>query len=261
MNRLIALFGLLMCCLYSVAQVRVFNGSVQELIEAKDSVQPIEVYPASDDPYPFLEEGMDELVHIFMSETKDIAGKHPDELEESKNLMLIAQLATTAWKGTQYANAKKWRALTKHFQRAFNRSTSKFNYTKEFSFRIKLVNNKGKRFYCDRKAGISSLDLYEGRKPKGLTKEEKEELPDPIPLAYFTETDLLKQFVRELKRNRVLIDLKRGRYACVGMSIELDERTVHKNRIPTARVVVILGARRLRDLRIKKQEVEPARIN
>lgn len=241
---------------FSMAQTREFNRQAKELIETKDSIQEIEVRSASAEYYEFLSEGSDGLNELFLSEAKSIAKARPDELSKSQTLMSLAELATDAWKGTQYADRKKWKKLSKHFQRAFNRSTSKFNYTREISFRVKLVNNHGRRFYCDKKPGISELNLYAGKKPTGLTKEEKEELPDPIPLEYFTEQELVDQFSRQLRRNTMIRDLKRGRYACIGLNVEIDERTLNRNRIPTARVVVILGARRLRDIRIKSTRVK-----
>ena len=240
----------------SVAQVRVFNKRAQELLEVKDSIEEIEDRTPSSELYEFLSEGSEGLNTLFMSEVKSVSRARPDELTKSQTLMSLAMLATEVWKGTQYADRKKWKALSKHFHRAFNRSTSKFNYTKEISFRIKLVNNHGRKFYCDKKVGISELNLYAGKKPIGLTKEEKEELPDPIPLDYSTEQQLVDQFWRELRRNSIIRDLKRGRYACVGVNVEVDERTLNRKRIPTARVVIIFGARRLREIKIKETSVK-----
>lgn len=252
----LALLLLSLLCHFSDAQVRVFNRDAKILIEAKDSIQEIEENEPTSEEYDFLSNGADDLNAIFLTETKSFSRARPDELTKSHTLMSLATLATTAWKGTQYADAKKWKALSKHFRRAFNRSTSKFNYTKEISFRIKLVNNHGKKFYCDKKAGVSDLNLYAGKKPTGLTKSEKEERPDPIPLDYFTEENLVDQYVKQLRRQKIMRDLKRGRYACVGINVEIDERTLNKNRIPTARVVIIFGARRLRDIRTRSEKTK-----
>lgn len=256
--RIISLIVVLCVSHFGMTQTRVFNDSAKLVIQVKDSLIEIESVKPDGQPYDFLTNGMDELEGLFLSKIEEVAKSRPDQLMMSQNLMQLSALSTEAWKGSQYTDAKKWRKLTKHIDRAFNQSTSSFNYTKEVSFRIRLVDNHKRRYYCDKKVGISELDLYKGKKPLGLTKEE---LPDPIPLECFTEEELVDQFYRELRKNKVLRDVKAGRYSCVGISIELDERTIHKNRIPTARVVVILGARRLRDLRIKKQEVEPTGIN
>lgn len=230
-----------------------FNKNAKELIAAKDSIQTIEERIATENRYAFLSEGSEGINDLFLTEVKKQSKARPDELTKSRNLMLLAELATTAWKGTQYADAKKWKALSKHFQRAFDRSTSKFNYTKDLSFRIKLVDNEGRKFYYDKKPGLSELNLYQGKKPTGGSKTDdadEEELPDPVPLEYFTEEELVKQFTRELKRSSVMADLNRGRYACIGLHVEIDQTTLNKNRIPTARVVLILGARRLRDIQL-----------
>lgn len=244
-------FLLLISSHFSMAQVRVFNEAAKELIEAKDSIVEIDTNEPSNEPYNYLSEGSEALNVLFMSETKSLSRARPDELAESRTLMSLARLATNAWKGTQYSDSKKWRALSKHFKRAFNKSTTKFNYTDEISFRIKLVNNHGKRYYYDKRVGLSDHNLYVGKKPKGLTKEEKEELPDPIPLSLFTEEELVELFVKQLKKENVIRDVRRGRYSCIGINVEIDERTLNRNRIPTARVVMIFGARRLREVRVK----------
>jgi hypothetical protein len=190
---------------------------------------------------------------ICLSELKSISRNRPDELKTSKTLSTLARLATKAWRGSQYADRKKWGRIAKHFRRAFERTTSKFNYTKQVSFRVKLVQNNNRSFYCDKKVGISETDLYKGNKPRNLTKAEKEELPDPTPLAYMTELEILDQFIDQLKRKRILSDLKRGRYAFVGLNIQVDKNTLSKNKIPTARVVLVLGARRLQNIRMRQR--------
>ena len=239
-------------CHTSMAQVRAFNKKARELIQTKDTIQEIEEVSPGSEYYEFLLEGNEGLNDLFLSELKSKAKARPDELTKSQTLTSLATLATQAWKGTLYTDRKRWKALSKHFSRAFNRSTAKFNYTREISFRIKLVNNHGKRFYCDKKVGISELNLYAGKKPTGLTKEEREELPDPTPLNYFTEQEIADQLWKQLRRYRIISDLKRGRYACVGLSVEIDERTLYRNKIPTARVIIIFGARRLKDIRFKQ---------
>lgn len=237
----------------AIGQTSLFKSEAGKLIEAKDSIKDIETVKESKDEYDFLTEGMEPYAAICLSELKSISRNHPDELKTSKTLNTLASLATKAWKGSQYADSKKWSGIAKHFRRAFERSTSKFNYTKQVSFRVNLIQDENKRFYYDKKPGISDVNLYKGKKPVRLTKKEKEELPDPTPLRYMTEKELLNQFVSEIKHKKVISDLKRGKYAYVGLHIQLDDNTLNKNRIPTARVVLVLGARRLRNIRVKQR--------
>jgi hypothetical protein len=196
---------------------------------------------------------MDRRTLICLSELKSVARSRPDELQTSEILRTLATLATKAWKGSQYSKKKRWTGIAKHFRRAFEQTTSKFNYTKQVSFRVKLVQNNRRAFYLDKKPGISETNLYKGNKPRYLTKEEKEELPDPIPLEYMTEAEIVDQFMAQVRRKRILTDLRRGRYAFVGLNFQIDQNTLNKNKIPTARVVLVLGARRLRNIRIKKR--------
>ncbi len=237
----------------SIGQSRVFKMEARELIEARDSVINIDELLPSEDEFDFLSEDIERVSLICLSELKSISRNRPDELKTSETLATLARLATKAWRGSQYADKKKWGRIAKHFRRAFERSTSKFNYTKQVSFRIKLVQNNKRSFYCDKKVGISETNLYKGNKPKHLTKAEKEELPDPVPLANMTEVELLEQFIAQVKRKRILSDLKKGRYAFVGVSIQVDENTMNRNRIPTARVVLVLGARRLRNIKMRER--------
>lgn len=249
--RVLLLVSILIASKLCVAQARVFNDGAKALIEAKDSILEIEEVLPSSEQFDFLSDGTDPLNALFLAKLKSVSRNHPDELQESKTLSTLAALATLAWKGSQYSDSKKWAGIAKHFRRAFERSSAKFNYTKQISFRIKLLDTDGKNFYLDKKAGVSALDLYEGKKPSGLTKTEKEELPDPIPLDFMTESQLVEQFLMQVKRKKLIADIKRGRYAYVGINVEIDQNTLHKSKIPTARVVLVLGARRLRDIRIK----------
>ncbi len=249
--RIVLLLTVLLASKVCIAQTRVFSEGAKVLIEAVDSIVEIEEIVPSSEAFDFLSNGADPLNTLFVANLKSLSRNHPDELKESKTLSTLAELATLAWKGSQYTDSKKWAGIAKHFRRAFERSSAKFNYTKQISFRIKLLDNKGKNFYLDKKAGVSALDLYQGKKPTGLTKSEKEELPDPIPLDFMTEEQLVEQFSVQVKRQKLMADLKRGRYAYAGIHVEIDQTSLNKNKIPTARVVVVLGARRLRDIRIK----------
>lgn len=248
-------FIIAVCMLISKVQAQssLFREGAKALIEARDSISFIDDESITVGEYDFMSQGMDRLNSLCLSELKASSRNHPDVLQSSKTLTTLAQLATKAWRGSQYSDKKRWSGLAKNFRRAFERSTSKFNYTKQVSFRLELMNDARKSFYYDKRAGVSELNLYKGKKPSGLTKKEKEELPDPIPVPYMTEEELLKQFIVEISRQKIGTDLKRGKYAYVGLQIQLDENTLNKNKIPTARVVLVLGARRLRDIRLKKR--------
>ena len=87
---------------------------------------------------------------------------------------------------------------------------------KQVSFRVSLVDNHGKKFYYDRLGSGGGLNLYTGKKPK--TKQEREEAEE-IPLTFFTEEELVETFITQVRRKHLYSDLRKGYYACAGVSV------------------------------------------
>lgn len=246
-----ALTTLLICISFlSWGQSRLFVLEAEKQIQKKDSYSEIESVLPSSDVYDFVSEGNLRLNGLFLSSIKGFSKNHPDELTKSNTLTKLAEIATSSWKGSQYSDKKKWKGIAKHFRRAFEKSSSKFNHTEQISFRVPLVDKGKNGFYFDRKGSEGGLNLYKGKRPKSRVDEDGDDI-EQIPLELMTEQDLIEKFEREIKRSGWFTNLKRGRYSYVGLSVEIDEKTLYKNRIPTARIVVVLGARRLRDVRVK----------
>ncbi|MFT5780345.1 MAG: hypothetical protein ACI837_003307 [Crocinitomicaceae bacterium] len=246
----------LILTVHSFGQSRLFITEARKLVQIVDVATDIEeIIPSSED-YDFLAQGSESLEQLFIAELKRNSRSRPDELMESATLAALSDLATRTWKGSHYSDSKKWNNLRKYFKRAANRSTSRFNLMKEMSFRISLVDNHGRKFYHDRSGMEGELNLFFGKKPKSKPGED-EELEDPVPLNFFSEQVIVEDFMKQIRRKHVLTDLKKGNFAYVGLSIEIDERTLNRNRIPTARVVVVFGARRLKDVKVKARPVSP----
>lgn len=236
-------------------QTRKFNEESRLILSAKDSTFELVDRPATEMTFNCLIDSPEELNAVFLSHLHAYARKRPDELEGSKTLMILSELAVKFWKGSVYSDKKKWGKLSKHFKRASNRTVSKFNILKEISFRIPLVNDRNSKFYYDPKGSGGGLNLYFGRKPKN--QREREEI-NQVPLPLYTESELLDLFITEVKRKGVYSDLKKGLYAYVGLHLEVDQNSLYKNRVPTARVVLICGARRLRNIRVRYPPKEPS---
>lgn len=246
MRSLIFIGALLMSSL-SFSQARKFINQAKEALQIVDTVSVIDEMTATEEEYDLLTEGSERLEDLFLAKLKALSRPRPDELKESNTLAILSNLATSCWKGAHYVNARKWKRLTKFFQRAAYGSTTPFNIMRQYSFRIPLVDNFGMKFYYDRSGLNGGLNLYSGTRPKSA--EEREE-HDPVPLVFFSERVLVEKFMREIRRKRILPDLKRGGFSFVGVSIKIDQNTLHRNRIPTGRVVVVFGARRMKDLKI-----------
>jgi lysyl-tRNA synthetase class II len=198
----------------------------------------IEDNSCSEQQYDFVNDGTGKLESLFLSEMKRIAKKKPDTMQVSQTLKSLALVATESWKGSHYSDHKKWNKLNKYFRRASNQCTSKFNIIRAVSFRIPLVNNHGKKFYYDRKGVKGELNLFYGNQPKN--SKEREEMVQ----------ELIEKGIRKIRSRGIFGDLKSGNYSFVGIKIEVDSKSLYKNRIPTARVVVVLGARRMRAVRV-----------
>lgn len=222
------------------AQSWKFRKEAQEVMEPIDSVFVIDTVAADIGPYDFVADSAEALHQLFLYELLDISRNRPDTLTQSENLTRMATLATKYWKGSQYVDDKKWRKLNKYFRRASNLTSFNFNLMEQVSFRVPLVDDMGESFYYDAKGNADGLNLYTGKRPK--TKEERE---SQIALTNYSQEEITALFLRMVDR-KIVNNLKKGNIAFVGMSVELDKKTLYKTRIPTVRVVIVFGAKRFR---------------
>jgi len=248
MIRFLCIIAFVFASSTSISQSREFMRKAKAALEATDETDTIIPNQVTEDEYDFRSEGLGNLEALLISELERISRDKIDHLKTSKTLNTLAAVATSAWKGSQYGNHQKWKKLNKYFRRASNQCTSSFNMIRAISFRIPLINNKGKKFYYDRKGPDGELNLFFGNAPK--TKEEREEM-EQIPLGYHTEKYLIEKCMHYMRKRSIYKDVKRGLYSYVGLKIEVDTRTIYKNKIPTARVVIVVGARRLAKVKVK----------
>ena len=240
------IFLIVVCGSFSASgQTRKFMAEARNILKSVDTTFAIEDNSGTSDEYDFVAQGMEELELIFLSELKRTSRNRPDVLSVSQTLNNLAKVATVCWKGSQYSDLDKWKKLDKYFKRATYGTTSKFNIIKEVSFRIKLVKARGSQYYYDAKGSAGGLNLYSGKKPKN--NKEREEM-DQVPLTCYSSAELIEFFIAQVKRKRLYNDLKRGNLSFVGLSLVVDQNTIHRSKIPTARVVLIFGARRMKNV-------------
>lgn len=233
--------------LYSVTligQRRLFEAKVHEIMLTRDSFSNIESNTPSLSEFDFRSSSCTILKNQLISSIYSLTQNKTQPIRQSKMLNAFAEATTLAWKGSHYSDKKKWAGLSNHFRRAGNKIQTGFNHIQTFSCRVNLMNSGGKKFYYDRSGTKGELNLYLGERPK--TKEEKE--AEKIPVSFCTEAQINEQIMHYLARQGIIRKLKKGIYTYVGISIEVDEKSLYKNKIPTARVVVFLGARRLQKI-------------
>jgi len=171
-----------------------------------------------------------------------------DVIQCSSVLMELAALTNDHYSKLPKASATKWKSIKKQLYRSLLGSKCKFGMISIYSFNIPLINENG-AFYYDEEGPDDEFNVY-----KGKTKiKPTEENPDPeiVPLRYYSEEELHKLILRKLSGVNCSNELKKGRCSYYGYSVSFDKRTLGRNKIPQAQVVVILGTKRLELLKKK----------
>lgn len=232
----------------SSTQITLFNRLCKDSLISVDAYTDINTsINSSFELYP-SDESMNDLSELFATQIWQFTSKRYSELQYSEMLSQMSVFATESWRGSNYESKKKWSKLDKRFRRAKRNTTAGFTVVKCVSFRINLTETKGKRVYCDEMDGDGRFNLFYGRR---ISEQEKEEGKVPIPVKVLNIEQLNRKLIRALKSQKVYNDLHKGVYSSLGISVVLDKKTVGKNTFPTARVVVLLGAKRLQRIKIQ----------
>ena len=243
MNKLTGL--LLTFCLSfgtSAQLVLSFQDKAKARLGEPDQLTPIEIRKGGAQPYDFMAVAPSELEELFLGRLKTLSRNRRDPLQQSRVLTVLSSLCTELYGGGRYDATSKWANTQKQLKRAFRFSQhSAFGIIESYSFRVPLLKHKG-AFYHDSKGEKGMLNLYKGEKPRGP---KSDEAPPPVPLDFFTEAEWIDLLERMAKKKGISRALGKGMYSSVGVSIVLEKNTLFRHKIPTARVVVILGARRM----------------
>lgn len=245
--RIVLISVIITTCFALSGQTRLFNSDVLKFIQPIDSVLPItKDFAVSSEEFDPLHSSQDNLVDLTLAYfASNSRGKKI--VYQSNVLQQLSTLATRYWRNREYHDLKKWKKTCVHIKRGINRSKTEFNIVKEYSFRIKLVSNHGKKFHYDSKKGKNAINLFYGKSGKRKVKNENGEWEEvekePLPLQ--TEVEIFASIERELKRKGIHRAIKKGWFNYFGVSIIIDKKSLFKNRLPTARVVILCGGKRL----------------
>jgi hypothetical protein len=113
----------------------------------------------------------------------------------------------------------------------------------------KLINHNGGSFFYNRLDNETELHLFYGHKDD---LKDSAYLPEAVPL--YTYRSLAESVVEQNVRYPNGQCLRSRAYSYMSCRIELDERTVHKNQIPTGKVIIIFGGYRTQDYKMRKRE-------
>lgn len=181
------------------------------------------------------------LVSVFLSNYRTTSDL--DTLRESLVLRQLSQIACKRISGIVDAKPEKASRIRRKLFRVFRSAQSSFGLIEFYAFDLELVQHHG-AFYYDRKGDAGGFNLYKGKRKPKPTKEEPE--PETIPLELVTEAEMLDQLKAQMRKKGLTRELKGGMMSCVGYAVIPNRKTFFRKKIPTVKVVVITGTRRLR---------------
>lgn len=181
------------------------------------------------------------LVSEFLSNYRTTSDL--DTLRESLVLRQLSQIACKRISGIVDAKPEKASRIRRKLFRVFRSAQSSFGLIELYAFDLELVQHRG-AFYYDRKGDAGGFNLYKGKRKPKATKEEPE--PETIPLELLSEAQMLDQLKAQMRQKGLTRELKGGMMSCVGFAVVPNRKTFFRNKIPTVKVVVITGTRRLR---------------
>lgn len=164
-----------------------------------------------------------------------------DTLKQSLVLTDLATLCVKRIHSIMPANPERKKRLEKRIRRIFFGSRCSFGLIESVSFEIPLVKTNGK-FHYNKKGNDAGYNLYDGKRKSKATKENPE--PEEIALEEYRYEELQKLISRELNKKKVYRYFSEKNIAAFGYYIELDQSSVHRNKIPKLKVLLILGEKR-----------------
>ncbi len=174
------------------------------------------------------------------------------KISQSQILDQLARLGILYWNEDKFNERKKKRRLQKYVNRSLRHLNTGFGLIEMYSFSVDLVETKNKRYFYDKRGSAGGLNLYQGSK-KDVKKPEDY---DYIPLKEKTYEAIQKEIENRIRKLKISKNLSAGAFSYVGIEIKVDPKTLYKNKIPKARVVVFFGARRLQYLMPKEVLVQ-----
>lgn len=186
--------------------------------------------------------GIENLMRVVFTENYR-SKKNTDTLKESVVLHHLSFIAVKRISGITGAKPEKVRKVKRKLFRVFRSARSSFGLIDVYAFDLKLVNHNG-HFYYDKKGEDGGFNLYEGKKKPKATKENP--TPETTPLHLYTETEMLAQITEKVRQEGLMREMKGGMLSYVGYAVIPNRRTFFRKKIPTVKVVVITGTRRLR---------------
>lgn len=164
-----------------------------------------------------------------------------DSLKQSLVLTQLATLCVKRIHTLMPKKTKRKKSLEKRIRRIFFGSNCSFGLIETVSFEIPLV-KKASNFYYNKKGPDGGFNLYKGKSKPWVTKTDPQPKEKALEVYNYEE---IQQLIRtQFTRKKINRHLAEKNIAAFGYYIQLDESTLHRNKIPKLKVLVILGEKR-----------------
>ncbi len=187
-------------------------------------------------------------VFHFMNKYRKRYRREP--LLYSENLDVLAQNYTSSYTSYSFENTdKNRRKLNKTAQFAARSLGFRPRLVDVAVSKQKLLNYTGRPFFYHRKDTETELHLFYGN---------KEQLKDtsfiPEPIKTHTYRSLAKNIVSDnLKNSNGQLARSRA-YSYMACHLVLEDRSLYKNKIPQANMVIVYGGFRTKDYKMRRKE-------
>ncbi|WP_300660813.1 hypothetical protein [Fluviicola sp.] len=207
----------------------------------KDSLFAFRSDFAASGKYNYFSDSTEKIGLILNQLLKNANKNRADTLKQSLVLTDLATYCAKHIHSLMPVNPERKKRLEKRIRRIFFGSRCNFGLLETISFEIPLVKTKG-QFHYNKKGPAGGYNLYKGKHKAKKTVENPE--PEEIALEEYSYEEIQKHISNQLSRKKVYRYLSEKNIAAFGYSIELDQSTVQKNKIPQLKVLLILGEKR-----------------
>lgn len=137
------------------------------------------------------------------------------------------------------------------FDKLTKKALKKMEYDKGISevlsFNLRVMDFKGYNFYYLKTAHETELKLFKGSKPEVKDSTKLAEL-EKEPIKMYTYKKLAEHFYKNILKRKYNKLINSANYSSMGIYFKIDPRTLHRNKIPEAAVIIIFGANRLKEM-------------
>ena len=226
-----------------VAQIPTFVQEARYHLEDFDSCYALEGRSSSASEVNVLSDSVNAIEELMQYCFQQKYKSNVDTLQQSLVLNHLSQIAVRRINGINGAKPERMQQIRRKLFRVFRSARSSFGLINVYSFDLELVNTPT-YFYYDKNGADGGFNLYKGKRKPKATKENPE--PETEALKLVSEAELFAQLDQKLRRSGCLRELQSGLVSCVGYAVVPNKKTFFREKVPTVKVVVITGTRRLR---------------